>query len=385
MSRLKDDRFFSKLPVNEISIPELMVEEHLFYAVPEDWHVVVTDIKNSTIAVQKGQHRIVNLVATGSIIAALNQARRADIQIPFFFGGDGASLILPDTMHEPLLGALRQLANNTARDFDLELRVGSIPVVEVYRASRQLLVSKARLYPIYHIPLLLGDGLKYAETMIKSSSQSGGSNDTTSFLDLAGMECRWDTVAPPVDKEEVVCLLVEAIDPKRQGRVFRTVLEAIERIYGDPPRRNPISIPRLRLKTTLQTIRNEMRVKLGRSSLNYLLKNWILTLAGKWYFQSKDGKTYVKNLVELSDTLVIDGRINTVICGTSSQRLELEALLHSWEEQGSIRFGLYACSESIMSCYVRDRKDQHIHFVDGGGGGYTQAAKMLKEKAQKKA
>jgi len=33
-----------------------------------------------------------------------------------------------------------------------------------------------------------------------------------------------------------------------------------------------------------------------------------------------------------------------------------------------------------MSCYVRDRKDQHVHFVDGSGGGYTQAAGMLKKK-----
>ncbi|MFT5165733.1 MAG: hypothetical protein ACI8P3_000961, partial [Saprospiraceae bacterium] len=36
--------------------------------------------------------------------------------------------------------------------------------------------------------------------------------------------------------------------------------------------------------------------------------------------------------------------------------------------------------ESVMSCYVRNRDDQHIHFVDGSQGGYTQAAIMLKKK-----
>jgi hypothetical protein len=33
-----------------------------------------------------------------------------------------------------------------------------------------------------------------------------------------------------------------------------------------------------------------------------------------------------------------------------------------------------------MSCYVRDRRDEHIHFIDGIGGGYTMAATVLKKK-----
>ncbi len=41
--------------------------------------------------------------------------------------------------------------------------------------------------------------------------------------------------------------------------------------------------------------------------------------------------------------------------------------------------GLHICRESVMSCYVRDRSDDHIHFIDGIGGGYTQAATVLKK------
>ena len=83
---------------------------------------------------------------------------------------------------------------------------------------------------------------------------------------------------------------------------------------------------------------------------------------------------------ELSDTLTIDGRINTVIAGTAQQRQQLTAELDRMEATGAILYGLYATSASIMSCYVRNREDQHIHFIDGADGGYTHAATMLKRK-----
>jgi hypothetical protein len=37
--------------------------------VPENWHVIITDIKNSTTVAMNVKHQNVNLVATGSIVA----------------------------------------------------------------------------------------------------------------------------------------------------------------------------------------------------------------------------------------------------------------------------------------------------------------------------
>jgi hypothetical protein len=76
----------------------------------------------------------------------------------------------------------------------------------------------------------------------------------------------------------------------------------------------------------------------------------------------------------------LDGRINTVISGLNKQHNILEEFLEEMERSGEISFGMHRSKESIMSCYVRDRKDQHIHFVDGGDGGYTKAAGLLKSK-----
>jgi hypothetical protein len=82
----------------------------------------------------------------------------------------------------------------------------------------------------------------------------------------------------------------------------------------------------------------------------------------------------------MSDTLVIDGKINTVITGTETQRLQLVQHLNQLEEAGKIYYAFYVSKESVMSCYVRDYKQEHIHFVDGAEGGYTKAAGVLKLK-----
>jgi len=33
-----------------------------------------------------------------------------------------------------------------------------------------------------------------------------------------------------------------------------------------------------------------------------------------------------------------------------------------------------------MSCYVRNLNERHVHFVDGAEGGYTNAARVIKQK-----
>ena len=50
------------------------------------------------------------------------------------------------------------------------------------------------------------------------------------------------------------------------------------------------------------------------------------------------------------------------------------------EREGEILYGLYVSKESVMSCYVRNLNDRHIHFVDGAEGGYTKAAGVIKQK-----
>lgn len=381
MSPASNDLFYSRLPVNQILLSELLVEEHLFYKVPENWHVLITDVKKSTEAVANGLHETVNLVATGSIVAVMNIAHKAGISVPFFFGGDGATFMVPPLVLDEVLAALLLHQQNTQRNFNLALRVGQVPVTEIYAEGHSLHISKLRTSELFSIPVVLGNGLAYAEKKIKGDAYRLEKEPAPeSELDLSGMQCRWDRIRPPENYDEVLSLLVMARNPEQQREAFRRVMEAIDRIYGSYEKRIPISISRLKLKTSLAKIGREMRVRMGGFRLMYFIRTWFTTLVGRLYFRTKKGNSYLVQLVNMSDTLVIDGRINTVISGTTGQREQLEAVLNELEQSGLIRFGFFVSRESIISCYVRNLDQQHIHFVDGSDGGYTRAATVLKRK-----
>ena len=381
MSASTNDMFYSRLPVNEISLSDLLTEDHLFYKVPDNWHVVITDVKKSTQAVEEGMHETVNLLATGSIVAVLNIAYKARLTVPFFFGGDGATFILPATILDAAVHALVIHQQNTQRNFKLVLRVGTVAVADIYKEGHELNISKLRTSQLFSIPVLLGDGLTYAEKVIKGEDYKLTPAKTiTEELDLAGMQCRWDKIKPPQNYDEVVSLLVIARDGVKQADAFKKVIDKLDEIYGTPESRKPISIPMLKLKATIEKIRFEMRVRFKEFRPLYLFFQWIKMSLGYFYFRTKKGKRYLHQLVDMSDTLVIDGKINTVISGTSQQRELLKTELNKLEQGGDISYGLYVSKESVMSCYVRSLNEDHIHFVDGAEGGYTKAAGMLKRK-----
>ena len=381
MSAGANDLFYSRLPVNQISLSELLMEEHLFFKVPDNWHVLITDVKKSTIAVANGLHETVNLVATGSIVAVLNIAYKKNLTVPFFFGGDGATFIVPPSILDAVTKALLLHQQSTERNFNIMLRVGHVPVSAIYAGNHLLSISKLKTSTLFSIPVLLGDGLSHAEKIIKGEDYMLASPAMAEEeLDLSGMQCRWNKIKPPENYDEVVSLLIIAQDGIKQTEAFKKVIDQLDKIYGVHEKRTPISTSRLKLKGTLKKIGTEMRVRLGGYKPLYLVKTWFTTMLGSLYFRTKTGKTYLSQLVDMSDTLVIDGRINTVISGTSKQREQLELALNELEQTGFIKYGLFVSKESVMSCYVRSMDDHHIHFVDGAEGGYTKAAGVLKKK-----
>ena len=366
MLEINNDQFYSRLPINEIPLGELLMEDHLFYKMPENWHVVITDVKNSTAAVKEGLYQTINLVATGSIVAVLNLAHKANISVPFFFGGDGATFIIPPTLLNQIMKALMKHSENTRNNFNLELRVGHIPVAEIYNHSEEIRISKLKTTSLFSIPVILGNGLTYAEKKIKGPDYLlAAFEEAKEEPDLSGMQCRWDRIKPPEDNFEVLSLIVIARSGVKQSFAFKKVIECVDTIFGGPHSRKPISVGKLKLKSTLARIGLEMRVRMGTFRPDYLFLNWTKTLLGYFYFKTKKGKRYLHNLVELADTLVIDGKINTVISGNAVQREKLEAALNELERKGEIIYGIYKSKESVMSCYVRNMNDRHIHFVDG--------------------
>lgn len=379
---LTTENFYFELPVHTRSLSKLTANSSLFYNVPEDWHILVADIKNSTQAILDGKHQQVNLVATGSVIAILNLAAEKNITIPFFFGGDGATMLVPPALLSSGISALKKHKINTLKNFDFDLKIGHVSLEEVYKKGMHLKIARARINAIFNIPVVLGNGLQYAETLIKNNPEQIVIPLDNYPLNLDGMECKWDRIKPPKEHQEVISLIVGSHGEEDPSKSFSKVLKAIDEIYGSPRSRKPISVKRLKLNAKWGQINLEMRTKIGKFNGLYLVKNWLRNNIGKIYFSYSDsGKNYLEKLVELTDTITIDGRINTVITGNAIQRSSLVSYLDHLEKTGKITYGLQVSQESVMSCYVKDMASKdHIHFVDGADGGYTKAANNLKEK-----
>lgn len=378
------DHFFSNLPINKIPLQQLLLKKDSFKAVPANWHIIITDIKSSTQAVNSGLHENVNLIATGSIVTVLNIAFKANIAIPFFFGGDGATFIIPESIIDRSMKALQIYRRNTQENFNLDLRAGIVPVKEIYELGHTLKISRFNISKIFSIPIILGDGLDYAEKIIKGEDYLfANDNSADEELDLSGMQCRWDKIQPPENSEEVVTLIAIVRDFSKQATVLSKVIAQLDQIYGSSEKRQPISIPKLIFRTSFNHLGREMRHRLGKVKFFELIKTWLVNAYGYIYFRTESGQKYLNQMVEMSDTLVIDGRLNTVITGTIEQRTQLENFLDQLEANDEIMYGIYVSGESVMSCYVRDLEDDHIHFVDGAEGGYTKAAAVLKEKIKK--
>ncbi|MGB1314285.1 MAG: DUF3095 family protein [Bizionia paragorgiae] len=379
---MKDNLFYTKLPNHQQSAKELLSQMEVFQRIPKDWYIVVTDIKGSTAAVESGYSELVNLIASGSIIAALNIASKYEIDIPFFFGGDGATLLVPSLLLGETMEALSLHKENIKKEFAINLRVGNRSVSYVYENNQELKIAKARVNTLHTIPIVLGNGLHFAENAIKSNDKELSVADPSkASLDLNGMECRWNKIPPPENSNEVVTLLVDALIESEQASVFQNVLEKTDELYGSLTHRNPISIPKLKLNFDYKRIKTELKASNQKLGIINFLKVWVMGVIGKYYYlPNSKGKAYLNELIQLSDILVIDGRINMVISGTTKQRQLLIDYLDGLEKDKRIIYGIHVSNESIMSCYVRDRNAKHIHFVDGGSSGYTRAAKVLKEK-----
>ena len=99
------------------------------------------------------------------------------------------------------------------------------------------------------------------------------------------MECRWDEIKPNNEDDKVMCLLLICSDETKQAQVYKTIMDEINYIFGTLEERRPITTFKLKLNTSIQKIKKEMMTKIGKYDQKYLIKNWLITVFGKYYFK----------------------------------------------------------------------------------------------------
>ena len=140
-----------------------------YHEVPDGWTVIVTDVEGSTKAIEAGRYRDVNLIGAATITAARNAVPAIDIA--YVFGGDGATLLVPDAVVPAVRAALLGLQAVGIERFGLKLRVGGVKLAELRQRGAQVLVAKLEISRGLCLAMFAGGGLAEADRLVKKSPE----------------------------------------------------------------------------------------------------------------------------------------------------------------------------------------------------------------------
>lgn len=384
---MKSNDFYSNLKsfknFRDITNPQV------YEALPDDWNIVIADIKGSTKAIENDRYKDVNIVGASCIIAVVN-ALSPDVQIPYIFGGDGASFLVPDILVDKVITTLQATKEMSVESFDLELRVGIVPMKDLKQDGKDILVAKYGLSEDSTIPMISGGGISYADDLIKKyedqyNIEAHIPENAKIEADFGGLECRWKPIKSV--RDEMITLIV------REGNsssCYINLLNAINLIYGeDVEDYRPNSKVNMDVSLHKKDLQAEFTLQTHKKGfiekISYAFKIYLESILGKVLFKTEsklgsfDGKAYVEQVIANTDFQKFDDDLRMVIDSTTEQTKQLEKYLQSKYESGELYYGTHIAHSALMTCLVFDRANSHIHFIDGGNGGYTLAAKQLKQ------
>jgi hypothetical protein len=358
---------------------------------PEDWHVVMCDVRNSTRAVEAGRYRNVNTVGAAVITAMLNAARGIDI--PFIFEGDGAMLCVPPELLEDARAALSQSRGMARDSFGLDLRVATLPIARIAAAGHQVLVTRYRVSEHYIQAVFAGGGMAWADRTMKDPSTAHLCAVDAGIAprgDFEGLECRWQDI--PSRHGETVSVIVKArsADPADAARVYRDTVTKVREIYGQDDDCHPVWPPNLSFSMEGMKLANEAGVRAAhKGALGkwlYVMRARAIVVLGAFLmrFRIRTEKTdwgrYKEVLARNADVRKVNDCFRQILAGNARQREALTAWLEERSASGEIIYGTHVSDRAQMTCLVFDYSGRHLHFIDGADGGLFMAAKALKER-----
>jgi len=384
-----DDKFYEQLEgFTEFS---QFTQLEWYRPLPSTWFVLITDVKGSTTAIEEGLYKEVNSLGAASIVALLNSV--APLKIPYVFGGDGATVCVPPSSKaaaESALVATKQMAKN---NFGLDLRIGMIVMKDIESAGHQILVGKYQPSAHFQQAMFQGNGLRHAESLIKDPKIDNpfiiSEEQVEANGSFEGFECRWNEIPSP--HEETIAILVQTLEEETSAKeiIYNEVSQKILELYGDEEEHHPLRVEKLSITNSVKKLSNEVKVRAASLNLwnhcRYTLKLEFLSCLGRFLMFKKiktentDWGHYKQTLIANTDYRKFDEVLRMIISGTVEQRQQLTAYLKHLHEERKIVFGIHASANALMTCLVFNYEDDHVHFLDGSDGGYSLAAKDMKQ------
>lgn len=372
--------FFKNIPHFKL-FNEITHDKH-FQIPPGDWSLVITDVKGSTQAIKEGRYKDVNTLGAASIVVAKKRMKKEDF--PFVFGGDGATLLIPPTEIEGVLEDLCSLKELAKIKFGLELRIGRVILEKLYQEGKKIEVAKYELTSGKSIAILRGNGVAFAESLIKSpGAEFEVKYQTNKDPDLTGLTCRWQPI--PSKRGKILTLIVEARN--ESNSTYDEILKKIDTLFPEGIETlNPASTEVGKYKSIFSCLREEARFQKSVFSVNYL-KRLFEIIPAYLIFQYKIPIPHILNYTKAmsthSDFRKFDSTLRMVIDCSSEKVLEIQRYLDTLYQEGKIFYGLLESDNSLMTCFVEGLgQGEHLHFIDAENGGYAAAAAKLKTQSK---
>ncbi len=362
---------------------------------PADWLIALADIEGSTRAIAQGRYKDVNMMGAACITAVLNALKQFHPvpEIPYVFGGDGAALAVPGFCAEAVRRALTCTKTLCESRFGLTMRIGIVPVADIQARNRDVLAAKFRLSPGNHLALFAGGGMELADSLIKDDVagaayrlDSAASGDAP---DLEGLTCRWAPMGARNGTILSVLVMSTATDPASRSATFETVVacmnDALKQNFSDL---SPATDGGLRFRWPPAGVLTEARATCGQGQPAFLkrLAGILGQSAVQWFLHRSGGRAgayhapaYKAELIANTDFQRFDDMLRLVLDCSLDQARALEDCLETMRREGGIVFGIHAADTALMTCLVFSLENsEHVHFLDGGNGGFAEAARHLK-------
>lgn len=363
-----------------------VVENKRFHPLPDDWLIGVTDVVNSTGAINDGRYKLVNMAGASVISAVMNVL--GGIPFPFVFGGDGAGFGVHGSQRDKVEKALAACQTWTEEEIGLSLRAALVPMGDIRQAGLDATVARFQPSPGVSYAMFSGGGVAWAESEMKAGRYTVSAAPTGTQPDLTGLSCRFRPLK--ARNGEILSLLVlPAKDAKDADEAaFARLVTAILAVLEEETDRqgHPVAPEGPRFVWPPQGLDTEIRSSAGGESrllrrgkilLEHLVP-WILQLT-KRSMTRFDPMVYRRDTAGNTDFRKFDDGLKLTVDCPRQVITRIEDLLKRARDEGVAHYGLHSQDSALMTCIVPSPfANNHMHFVDGAAGGYAKAAEMLK-------
>ncbi|WP_282129526.1 DUF3095 domain-containing protein [Roseobacter litoralis] len=380
VSHHQGDNFYDGLP-RETSFDHL-TDLGRYTPLPDDWQIGVADIVNSTGEVAAGRYKTVNMVGAAVISAVMNALDGQPF--PFVFGGDGAGFAIGPDDAAAAQQSLAAVAVWARAEFDIGMRVALVPVADARAAGHDVQVARFQASPGADYAMFAGGGLLWAETEMKRQRYVVAPAAAGTIPDLTGLSCRWAHMKARNGK--ILSLVVAAMpgaDAADVAEVYKQVIDVAEQLdRGGHPAPHVGMVSRWPpAGATLEAHAARGSGLLGaarRKALFESLVAWVLIRTGL-KIGGFDARRYARVVADNADFRKLDDGLKMTLDCDAKTQTRLQAVLTAAADRGIVRFGMATQDEAMMTCIVPSiLTDDHLHFIDGAAGGYTQAAAQMK-------